>query len=195
MVDMKITPFQKHLNQWRDCKLCPLCETRKRIVLSRGKVPAEVLFVGEGPGESEDIIGCPFVGPAGQLLDQMINKVVGRLKLESPPSTAFTNLVACIPKNPKGTEKRKDNQPSAKEIKACMPRVDQMIELCKPKLKLIVCVGKLAQKQGENQKWEERTPNLISIIHPSAILQADVSVKQLWIQRAMIQLSDAYAEL
>jgi len=173
-----MTPFQRHRKKWLSCKKCVLHKTRKRVVLVRGKIPCEVLFIGEAPGTSEDSLGKPFVGPAGKLLDFIIERA-----LDGQADYALTNLVACIPKE-KG---RKLEEPSEKCIKACIPRLNEFIKLCKPLS--IVLVGKLAKKYqhllvipGKIQYTE--------IIHPAAILRMDVSQRGLAIQRSIATLED-----
>ena len=61
--------FQQHREKWRDCQSCLLNKCRNRVVMARGKLPSPILFIGEAPGESENVVGLPFVGPAGRLLD------------------------------------------------------------------------------------------------------------------------------
>lgn len=131
--------WQLHVEKWRDCSECTLCTQRNRIVLGRGQVPADVVFVGEAPGDSEDVIGQPFVGPAGKLLDEVIRlAVAGR---ERTLRLAFTNLVCCFPKEAKQTD---NHQPAYEEIKACAPRLGEFIEVV-ARPEMVVCVGDLAK--------------------------------------------------
>ena len=132
-------------------------------------------MVGEAPGTSEDAIGLPFVGPAGMLMDQII-------EMSLPPSVtyALTNLVACFPREAKD---RGDNEPTPDEIAACRPRLVEFVRLCQPKL--VILVGQLAgwQIPGANHfaTPEEESIGLswippgkvlefCDIIHPAAIL-------------------------
>jgi len=89
----RLTPFQRHARRWSRCQRCRLSQCRNRVVLARGRVPAEVVFVGEAPGASENVIGRPFVGPAGHLLDYVITQGLG----PDFRSYAITNLVGCFP--------------------------------------------------------------------------------------------------
>src|SRR4051812_28157858 len=103
-----MTTWLQHVQRWKDCQRCPLGQQRGRICLTRackagdqpgaygGRLPCDVLFIGEAPGSSEDALGLPFVGPAGDLLDQIKQRAL-------PPETscAFTNLVACYPREAK----------------------------------------------------------------------------------------------
>ena len=94
MSKIKLTPYQQHVAKWKNCEQCDLHCHRKRVVLCRGTVPCKILFVGEAPGASEDVVGKPFMGPAGKLLDSMLEEAGFN---EGPVSYAMTNLTACIP--------------------------------------------------------------------------------------------------
>jgi uracil-DNA glycosylase len=173
--------YRKHVKQWENCTLCELCETRTKIVLAKGNIPADILLIGEAPGPSEDLIGYPFCGPAGHLLENMI-QTAGWNDLEV--RRAFTNLVGCIPKDESTGEKFAE--PSKASIKACSPRVLQMIKLCKPKV--VICVGKLSGTYIRKLGLE--IP-IVEVIHPAAILRADITQQGLAIQRTVIMLCDA----
>jgi len=125
--------WEEHVDKWKDCQRCPLAQQRGNICLARGTLPAAVLFVGEAPGSSEDTLGLPFVGPAGQLLDQIIERA-----LPTGTSYALTNLVACYPREAKS---RGDNEPERGEILECRPRLIEFVNIARPKL--IVLVGNL----------------------------------------------------
>lgn len=187
-----MTSYQKHKKRWSSCKKCDLYYHRKHVVLTRGKVPADVLFIGEAPGASEDVLGVPFVGPAGKLLDRIIER-----SLDGQWDYALTNLVACIPLDEGG---RKAGEPSEECIEACAPRLQEFIGLCKPRL--VIAVGRLAEKKLTHyKKWEigmlSRTHplDLIDIIHPAAILRMDISQRGLAVQRSIVVISDAVDEL
>jgi len=179
------TRYQKHCQRWRDCAKCSLYTQRKQVVLAGGIVPAPILFIGEAPGESENVIGRPFVGPAGKLLHQIIDEVV-----DGQYNYAFTNLIACIPKDEQGN---KVTEPSEESIKACAIRLQEFVSLCQPKL--IVRVGKLAEKWVKEVIGHERSEEYYyrDIIHPAAILRSDISQQGLAIQRATVALEDAVA--
>lgn len=212
-----MSKWTDHVEKWKDCQLCDLCKTRKNVVLARGQVPCDVLLVGEAPGSSEDIVGRPFVGPAGKLLDEIIARAVDGLELckecnlaqyETPSGMvcssghggadsvpiriAFTNLVACIPI---GEEGSKTAEPPVESIKACQPRLGELIELAKPQL--IVMVGKLSEKwvpfstEGIIKRRDEKPVQWCSITHPAAILRADITQKDLLKKRCVVTLRDA----
>lgn len=175
-----MTPWKKHVAKWSDCQLCPLHEVRLKVVLARGKLPCDVLFIGDAPGPNENVIGDPFVGPAGNLLDHFIDKAgYGDLRL------GFTNLIGCFPKGEDGT---KYVDPPKESILACLPRLKELVGMAKPRM--VVAVGKIADK------WLPKvvTAGLpcVAITHPGAILRMDVSVKGLAIQRAIVTLIDAF---
>lgn len=193
-----MTGYEAHRRKWSNCKRCALSAFRSRIVLSRGsKLPAPILFIGEAPGPSEDALGLPFIGPAGKLLDRIIEVAIdGRFDY------AMTNVVACIPRESTG-EKFKEPPPEA--VKACEPRLVEFVQLCKPRL--IVLLGKIPKKyiygeaqlgkSGKRADWLPKTEHLrfLELIHPSAIKRMDVSQQGLAIQRCVVALEDAIAEL
>ncbi len=171
-----------HVSKWKDCQLCPLSKQRSNIVLARGTVPCDVLFIGEAPGQVEDALGRPFVGPAGRLLDQIIERSV-------PPLTyALTNLVCCFPAEAKA---RGDNEPELAEIKACRPRLHEFIDLCKPKL--VVRVGTLAADNVQHDSYGlVRGAKCIDIVHPAFILaRLPQAQKHMAVQRCIVQIRNA----
>lgn len=174
--------YQQHVAKWKGCQLCSYCETRRNVVLVRGKLPCDVLFIGEAPGPSEDALGKPFIGPAGKLLDEMIAD-----SFHSEVRLAFTNLVACIPKN--GESGKKFDEPSKEAIAACSDRLSEIIEIAQPSA--IVCVGKLSTKYlMDNPESYPLINSWVEIIHPAAILRADVTMKGLMCQKTVAILSD-----
>ena len=180
--------WQKHKQNWSECTFCNLCEKRDRVVLAKGTVPCDILFIGEAPGPSENVIGQPFVGPAGKLLDQIIAEAID---LDSW-RIAFTNLIACIPLD---DANKKFAEPTKESIAACSPRLNEFVRLCKPRM--IVRVGKLTEKHvpGWTQfGLSENHGPMTGIIHPAAILRADVSQQGLLYQAAVATLADAVSE-
>ncbi len=112
------------------CKSCGLCESRKQTVFSGGKLGAQLLIIGEAPGEEEDRTGEPFVGQAGQLLTQML-KAIG---LDRQVDTLILNSVKCRPPA--------NRNPTTEELAACRPFLMAQIELARPKVVLLS--GKIA---------------------------------------------------
>lgn len=179
----QVSPWRLHVEQWGECQNCILCTQRDRIVLARGKVPCDVLFVGEAPGDSENVIGLPFVGPAGKLLDQIVERSV-------PPSlrVAMTNLVACYPQEAKeaGT-----NEPEDAEVMACRPRLRQFIGICDPRL--IVTVGKLADAWLPEEDRERRA--VATVTHPAAILRMPLVQQGFAVQKCIVTIATAVENL
>lgn len=190
MQSHNLTPWQIFVERWRDCQLCPLTCQRDNIVLARagvaggpttgGSLPCDVLLIGEAPGVSEDASGLPFWGPAGDLLQQMVERAL-------PPGTtyAMTNLVACFPREAK---ERGDNEPEYSEILACKPRLLEFIEVVRPKL--ICCVGSLA---SEYVTWD-RSRGRCDIVHPAAILRMPLAQKQMAAQRCIVTIRNAVVD-
>ena len=113
-----------------DCQRCELCKGRRHIVFGEGNPHADILFIGEGPGQQEDEQGVPFVGRSGELLTQMIEKGMGIPRSE----TYICNIVKCRPPN--------NRNPLPEEASACRPFLDQQIRAVAPKV--IVTLGKPA---------------------------------------------------
>ena len=193
-----LTAWQKwlaHVEDWKECQRCDLCAQRDRIVLARGSIPCDVLFVGEAPGASENVIGQPFVGPAGILLDQIVAQSV-------PPSLkwAMTNLVACYPQEAK---EAKTNEPEDSEILSCRPRLKQFIDICQPKL--IVTVGKLADKwlptDARNYSLavtlgsDPVLCHVVTITHPAAILRMPLVQRDFAVQKSIVTIATAVDSL
>lgn len=170
--------YKQHKAKWKDCTKCELHKQRTKVVLARGKLPCDILFVGEAPGQSEDIIGRPFCGPAGKLLDRMISDAFNAPG-GIPVRCAFTNLVACIPKGEHG---QKLVEPDHKCVKACRLRLREFIKLSKAEV--VVSVGRLAT-------IELKGPH---ITHPAHLLRMDASRRGLEIQRTIIEIRDIFSE-
>lgn len=178
--------YQQHVACWGECQACELQHDRKQVVLARGTIPCDVVFVGEAPGESEDVLGKPFMGPAGQLLDHIISRSRG----SNTWTYALTNLVCCIPRD--RDDGAKAAQPPDAAIEACSPRLTEFIDLCNPWL--IVCVGAMARDWLEpGYNWSIPIPDIprVDITHPAAILRANVSQQGLAIQRCVVTIRNA----
>jgi DNA polymerase len=150
-----------------DCQRCGLCEGRNSIVFGDGNPDADILFVGEGPGEQEDKRGLPFVGRAGELLTQMIEKGI-----DIPRSSVYIcNIVKCRPP--------KNRTPLPAEVNACRPFLDGQIDAVQPKV--IVSLGKPAASlllgrdvaiTRERGTWHEyRGIPLMPTLHPAYVLR------------------------
>ena len=150
-----------------DCTRCGLCETRHHVVFGIGREDADVMFVGEGPGEQEDLKGEPFVGPAGKLLDDMLSII----DLDRHANCYIANIVKCRPP--------RNRDPLETELDACIGYLRNQVALIKPKI--IVCLGRIAAKRLIDQdyritrqhgQWIERGGIwMTAIYHPSALLR------------------------
>ena len=124
----------KHWDELREncmqCRKCGLCETRTNVVFGVGNPKAKILFVGEGPGENEDLQGEPFVGRGGQLLD----KFLAAVDLDRKTNIYIANIVKCRPP--------KNRDPLLEEQEACIDWLRNQFALLQPKI--IVCLGRIA---------------------------------------------------
>jgi len=154
----------------QNCRNCGLCQTRHNVVFGVGNEQAEIMFVGEGPGEQEDLKGEPFVGPAGKLLDDMLSII----DLDRSCNCYIANIVKCRPP--------RNRDPQDTEQDACIGYLYNQIELVKPKV--IVCLGRIAAKKlidpdyritRQHGQWAQKNGIwMTAIYHPSALLR-DVS--------------------
>ena len=188
---VKLSPYQLHRKRWINCTRCPLCETRKEVVLYRGwidreRIPCDVLFVGEAPGTSENTLGKPFIGPAGKLLDRAIEDAGGdveRIRL------GFTNTLACIPLDEDGRKVSEVEDWPKEALLRCSPRLLELIEVAEP-LK-IVAVGVIAEKH-----LKKLSVNIdAEILHPAAILRANPAQQGLMYQRTVVALREVFESL
>ena len=151
------------------CTQCSLCSGRNHVVVGVGNKNTSVLFVGEGPGEQEDLQGEPFVGPAGKLLDDMLSIIdLDRSKVY------IANIVKCRPPH--------NRDPLEEEQNACIGYLRNQVALIQPKI--IVCLGRIAAKKiihpefritQDHGKWVCRGGIwMTALYHPSALLR-DVS--------------------
>ena len=148
------------------CQKCGLAETRTNVVFGEGARDAEVMFIGEGPGEQEDRTGRPFVGRAGQLLDDMLAMI--DLKREK---VFIGNMVKCRPPQ--------NRDPLNIEQEACIGYLRNQVALLKPKI--IVCLGRIAAMKlikedfkitREHGQWIEKAGGwMMAMYHPSALLR------------------------
>lgn len=150
-----------------DCTRCRLSSTRHNVVFGVGNSGADILFIGEGPGEQEDLQGQPFVGPAGKLLDDMLSII----DLDRNKNCYIANIVKCRP--PRNRDPEEDEQ------EACIGYLWQQIALIQPKI--IVCLGRIAAQKLIDRdfritrfhgQWTKKDGIWYSaIFHPSALLR------------------------
>ena len=153
----------------QNCTRCGLCERRNHVVFGVGNRNADIMFIGEGPGEQEDLKGEPFVGAAGLLLDEMLSIIdIDRT------NCYIANIVKCRPPG--------NRDPLETEQDACLDYLRNQVALIKPKI--IVCLGRIAAKKiirddyritKEHGQWMEKNGVwMTAFYHPSALLR-DVS--------------------
>jgi DNA polymerase len=156
------------------CTACDLYKHATQAVMGAGPRNAAVFFIGEQPGDQEDLAGQPFVGPAGKVLDEVLSEA-GIAREE----VYVTNVVKHFKWEPRG-KRRIHAKPNAGEIKACRPWLEAELALIKPRI--VVCLGataaqalmgpkfKVTQERGKffETQW---APWLTATIHPSAILR------------------------
>lgn len=162
------------LNSWdalhdavQNCESCELYRTRTNVVFGVGVQTAKLLFIGEGPGENEDLQGEPFVGRGGQLLDKMLAAV----DLSRKKNIYIGNMVKCRPPQ--------NRDPKPEETDACIGYLRNQVALLKPKI--IVCLGRVSAQRiispdfkvtKEHGVWFERNGvMMMGTYHPAALLR------------------------
>jgi DNA polymerase len=157
------------------CTACHLHQRATQTVFGEGPAKAEVMLVGEQPGDREDIEGHPFVGPAGRLLDTALDEAgIDRRKVY------VTNVVKHFKWEPKG-KRRIHKKPNAEEIGACRPWLEAELATVKPRV--LVCLGATAAQAIIDRKFRvtqnrgefidtELAPLVTATVHPSSILRA-----------------------
>jgi DNA polymerase len=165
------------------CQACDLCQTRTQTVFLDGDGTAGVLFVGEAPGQNEDEQGVPFVGRAGRLLTDIIERGMGLQRSE----VAIANVLKCRPPG--------NRDPQVSEKSACTPWLERQIELLDPKV--VIALGRhaagyllgsdapLGQMRGRVRDWKGR--KLVATYHPAFLLRSPGFKRDCWqdIQLAM----------
>lgn len=189
--------YKLHVAEWNDCQRCYLSKVRKNVVHARGIIPAHIVFVGEAPGESEDVVGRPFVGPAGRLLDHIISMSIG--KNQDRIRYLICNLLGCIPRE-LGSKTGKAMEPPDACVKKCKPRLEELLDLAQPTI--ICCVGKAAKEyltpgfsHSIKLPGSVRRDAIIQITHPSAILRANVAQQGLLVQRAYVEIRQVVLDI
>ena len=155
-----------------DCTACPLCETRTNCVFGTGNRHAELMFVGEAPGEQEDLSGTPFVGRAGQLLDRFLAAIdIAR------EDVYIANILKCRPPQ--------NRDPLPTEEDACIGYLREQVRLVRPKV--IVCLGRVAAMRlikpdfritKEHGEWFEKNGFLMTAVYHPAYLLRDPRKKE-----------------
>ena len=149
------------------CRACPLCETRRNVVFGVGPLDAKIMLIGEGPGENEDLLGEPFVGRGGQLLDKLLSAV----DLTRKRNVYIANMVKCRPPQ--------NRDPKPEEMEACMDWLRNQVALMRPRI--IVCLGRISAMKlispnfkvtKEHGIWFEKNGiYMMGTFHPAALLR------------------------
>ena len=159
--------FAKLREECLQCQKCGLCKTRTNVVFGTGVDDAEVMFIGEGPGENEDLQGEPFVGRGGQLLDKMLAAV----DLDRKKNIYIANIVKCRP--------RQNRDPLPEEQDQCIKWLREQFKVLRPKI--IVCLGRIAAAKiikpdfkimkEHGVFFEKNGVLMMAILHPAALLR------------------------
>jgi uracil-DNA glycosylase family 4 len=159
----------------QECRKCPLADTRKNVVFGEGSAKARLLFIGEAPGEEEDIQGKPFVGKAGKLLDQMIDRIGLRRN-----EVYICNVLKCRPPN------NRDPQPG--EVETCKGYLFSQLEIISPKI--ICTLGRHAYNtlMGVDESITRirghltafKGTKLLPTYHPSFLLRNQSRMSEAW---------------
>jgi DNA polymerase len=174
-----LIPSRPSINKLRDaaagCRACHLWKLGTQTVFGEGKQSSTVMFIGEQPGNSEDLEGRPFVGPAGNLLDKaLVEAGIDRKKVY------VTNVVKHFKWEPRG-KRRIHKKPNALEITACRPWLEAEIQVVKPRA--IICLGSTAAQAVIGPKFKVSIQRgtfvdsplaefVTATVHPSSILRA-----------------------
>lgn len=174
-----LIPSRPTINKLRivaaGCQACHLWKTATQTVFGEGKQTSTVMFIGEQPGNSEDLEGRPFVGPAGGLLDKALDEAgIDRTKVY------VTNVVKHFKWEPRG-KRRIHKKPNAAEITACRPWLDAEIKVVHPRA--IICLGATAAQAVIGRQFKVSTQRgtfvdsplaefVTATVHPSSILRA-----------------------
>jgi uracil-DNA glycosylase len=161
------TTWEELENACHNCTKCGLCEGRTNVVVGMGNPHADVMFVGEGPGEQEDLQGKPFVGRSGQLLDKML----AAIDLDREKNIYIGNIVKCRPP--------KNRDPLPEEQEMCIDWLRNQFLLIRPKI--IVCLGRIAAMKlirpdfhimkEHGQFFEKNGVLMMATLHPAALLR------------------------
>ncbi|MBO5936274.1 MAG: uracil-DNA glycosylase [Clostridia bacterium] len=161
--------FQNLKEQCLGCTKCELCGKRHNVVFGTGNENAKIMFVGEGPGEQEDLQGEPFVGKSGQLLD----KYLSLIDLDRKENIYIANIVKCRP------PMNRDPKPEEQDI--CIEYLRQQVKLIKPRI--IVCLGRIAAQKLISPDFRVTTQHgeftekggilFMGTFHPSALLRQE----------------------
>lgn len=175
--------------QCKECQKCKLCETRHNVVFGVGNRNADIMFIGEGPGENEDLQGEPFVGRAGKYLD----KLLAAVDFSREKDIYIANMVKCRPPQ--------NRDPLPEEQDACIGWLNTQISLIQPKI--IVCLGRIAAMRlikpdikitkEHGIFFDKNGIKMVAMLHPAALLRNPASKPAAF--EDMLKLRQVYDEL
>ena len=158
-------------NECLNCQKCPLALTRTNVVFGHGNEKAKIMFVGEGPGEQEDLQGEPFVGKSGQLLD----KYLKLMDMDRNKNVYIANIVKCRPPQ--------NRDPNMQEQDMCIDYLREQVRIIKPQI--IVCLGRIAAQKlispdfrvtsQHGQFFKKGSIHFMGTFHPSALLRNETN--------------------
>lgn len=162
-----MTELETLREQCLNCTKCGLCGGRTNVVFGVGNPEADVMFIGEGPGEQEDLRGEPFVGRAGKLLDLMLDAV----DLSRERNIYIANIVKCRPPQ--------NRDPMPEEQEECIGWLREQVRIIQPKI--IVCLGRIAANRiihsdfkitrEHGEVFEKNGMKMMATLHPAALLR------------------------
>ena len=168
MPDGKELKINELMQECSLCKNCDLCGGRHNVVFGVGTPDAEVMFIGEGPGEQEDLRGEPFVGKAGILLD----KYLAAIDLDRHKNIYIANIVKCRPPQ--------NRDPEEQEQDTCIPWLRRQFSIIRPKI--IVCLGRIAAAKiikpdiritrEHGKLFRKGGIIMMPVLHPAALLRS-----------------------
>lgn len=164
--------FELHTHHWQRCRMCPIGRWAFKHCFGQGHINAPFVFIGEGPGASEDALGIPFVGPAGRLLQKALG-----LAGFATEDWFLTNLVACRPTDKQGGANR---APSPNEVANCSERLTQVVHIIRPRI--IVAVGSVPASYLLNNvgRFDGFQTRYEKIRHPAWILRQGGERSEAW---------------
>lgn len=193
--------LEKHVATWKACTLCPLHKQAQHHVLYRGSIPATTLLIGEAPGSTEDLVGEPFIGRAGKLLDHLLDDLSIRLLADGKVvahrelgSRCIVNVLACAPWE--DFKSRSVRAPSKEEAAACRPRVEELFDLIQPSR--VILLGKTAAKLVPKRLTEGSpvigmpTRLVVEVVHPAFLLRKG-GTESLDYKRCLLHLKDFFS--
>jgi len=170
------TPFESLKEEVLSCQKCPLAKTRNHVIFGEGNTQAPIFIIGEAPGRDEDLIGRPFVGRSGQLLD----KILAACGFNRKDHVFISNIIKCRPPE--------NREPSREERKACLPYLVRQIDLINPPILILLGGTALKSLAGQDKKitqlrgnwiyWQQRLA--MPVYHPSALLRNPALKRDTW---------------